>query len=211
MQAVDLGARDVFGRLERAAATEDGKPPKQRLLVVGEEVVAPLDRRAQGVLARLDIAAALEQVEALPEPFEDLRHREDARARCGQLERERQLVEAAAQLADRLVGREPGAIAEQLNRLGLGERLHRVVDLAADAQQLAARDEQLQVGTALEKVAELRSGVDEVLEVVEQQEQLAVADVPRERLLRADGLRDRLHDERRVAQRREPDPEHARR
>ena len=58
---------------------------------------------------------------------------------------ERQVVQPPAELRDRLVRLEPRAGAEELDRLGLCQRRDRVLDLAVDAQQLAARDEQLQV------------------------------------------------------------------
>jgi hypothetical protein len=103
------------------------------------------------LLARVGVAAALEQVESLPSRLEDLRRSEDARAGGGQLERERQLVEPAAELGDRLVRLEARALAEELDRLRLGERRHRVVDLAADPQQFPARDEEPQVGASLEQ------------------------------------------------------------
>ena len=91
------------------------------------------------------------------EALEDLRRGEDARPRGGQLERERQVVEAPAELGDRLVRLEPRARAEELDRLRLGQRRHRVLDLAADPQQLAARDEQLQVRAALEQASRARA------------------------------------------------------
>ncbi len=91
-----------------------------------------------------------------------------------------------------VVRRQPRALAEQLDRLRLRERRDRVVDLAVDAQQLAARDHQLQVRAALEQPAELRRRLDHLLEVVEQQQQLALADVLGEAVLRAERLRDRL-------------------
>src|SRR3954447_26789906 len=43
---VEVRATDCFGRLEGAAAAEDGEPGKQLLFVVVEEVVAPGDRGA---------------------------------------------------------------------------------------------------------------------------------------------------------------------
>ena len=103
------------------------------------------------MLARVGVAAALEEVESLAEPVEDLRGREDARAGGGELERERQVVEAPAELGDRLVRLEARALAEELDSLRLGERRHRVLDLAADPQQLPARDQELQVGAGLEQ------------------------------------------------------------
>ena len=81
--------------------------------------MAPLDRRAQRLLARVGVPSSLEQVEPLRETLEDLRRREDARARGGQLDRERQVVQPPAELGDRLVRCEPRALTEQLDRVGL--------------------------------------------------------------------------------------------
>ena len=84
----------------------------------------------------------LKQVEAPREPLEDLRGRERPRTGSRELDRERHVVEAPAELADRASARlEAGAREEQLDRLGLGERRHLELDLAANAQALAARRE----------------------------------------------------------------------
>ena len=67
----------------------------------------------------------------------------------------------------------------------------------------------VRLGQALQECRELGCSLDHLLEVVEQEQELALADVLGEAVLRAEGLRDRLGDERRVAQRGEPDPEDA--
>ena len=82
----------------------------------------PVERRAQRLLALARVAAALQQVEPLPEPLEDLPGREHARARGRELDRERQVVEACAELGDLVVRLEPGAEREQRHRLGRRER-----------------------------------------------------------------------------------------
>ena len=64
-------------------------------------------------------------------------------------------------------------------------------------------------GQASSSWRELRRRLDHLLEVVEQEQQLALADVLGEAVLGAERLRDRLGHERRVAQRREADPEDA--
>jgi hypothetical protein len=57
------------------------------------------------------------------------------------------------------------------------EGRNRVLDLALQAQQLTARDEQRQVGAAGDKSRELGRGFDHLLQVVEQQEHLPLADL----------------------------------
>ena len=78
------------------------------------------------------------------------------------------------------------------------------------AQELAARDEESEVGAALEERRELGRRLDHLLQVVEEEQHLPLADVLGEAVLGAERLGDRLGDERGVAQRGEPDPEDAR-
>jgi hypothetical protein len=66
------------------------------------------------------------------------------------------------------------------------------------------------VGTSREECRELGRGLDHLLEIVEQEQHLPFADVLGEPVLGTEGLRDRLRDEGRVPERREPDPEDAR-
>ena len=97
-----LAAADGLGGVERAAAGEDGEAREERLLVRAEQVVAPVDRRAERLLAGGQVArAAGEEVEALLEPREQRLRREQLRARGRELDRERQPVEADADLGDR--------------------------------------------------------------------------------------------------------------
>ena len=65
-----------------------------------QQLVAPLDRRAQRLLARVDTAAGLEQIQPLREPLDELRGREDSDPRRRQLERERDAIEPAADVDD---------------------------------------------------------------------------------------------------------------
>ena len=91
----------------RSAASSVQPPTKtpsrsERLaLVRAEEVVAPADRRRERLLARRRVArAGREQVRLALEPVEDLRWREQLRARRGELDRERQAVEPGADASD---------------------------------------------------------------------------------------------------------------
>ena len=91
-------SQTCLGGVERAAAAEDGEPGEEPLLVLVEQVVAPRDRRAQRRVALVGVAAALEQVEPLRDPLEQLLGAEELDARGGELDREREAVEAADQL-----------------------------------------------------------------------------------------------------------------
>ena len=192
------------------AAGEDRQAREQPLLAGVEQVVGPLDRRAERPLARVGVSAAGEQVEAPREPLEDLRRRQDLRTGGGELDRERHVVEGAAERADGFVRLgEARAGDEQLDGVGLGERLDRVLDLASDAEALPARREDREVRARLDEVGERRRRLDHLLEVVEDEEHLALADVVGEAVLRAERLGDLVGDERRVADRRQLDPERA--
>ena len=98
LQRVGVRRAHGLGRLVRAAAGEHRKPREQPPLFRREQVVRPADGRVQGLLARIGVAAALE-LDAFPEPLEQLLGREDRDARGRELEREREVVEARAELA----------------------------------------------------------------------------------------------------------------
>src|SRR5262249_15347674 len=148
-----------------------------------QKVVRPLDRRAQRPMARCRVASSAQQVEPLRQTLENLSRRERDGPSRGQLDRQGKAVEPPAELGDRLVRNEARPLTEEIGRLALAERIHRIRDLAADLQELAARNEQTQVLTGLDERRELRRRVDHLLDVVEQQEELALADVLRDILL----------------------------
>ena len=64
----------AVGGLERPAAAKDGQPGEQALLVVGQQLVAPLDRGAQRPLALGGVAgAAGEERQPLLEALQEVR------------------------------------------------------------------------------------------------------------------------------------------
>ena len=167
----------------------------------------PVDRRTERLLAGLGAPAAAQEIEARGEPLDDLGRGEHADP-CGrQLEGQGKVVETTAEKLDGLVGLDPPAPAEELDGVRVGERVDGVCDLPIDPQELPARDEHAKVGERLEQGLQLRRRVDDLLEVVDQQQQLAGGHEPDEVVLRAERLRDRAHDERRVAKRCQSDPE----
>ena len=90
---------DRLDRVERAAAGEDGEPREQRPLGPGEEPVAPVQRRAQRLLAGRKIArAAGQELERLLEPPRHRVGRQQAAPGRGELDRQRQAVQPAADL-----------------------------------------------------------------------------------------------------------------
>ena len=58
LERVEVGLAHLLGRLERAAAGEDGEAGEEALLFWREQVVRPVDRRAQGALALGEVARA---------------------------------------------------------------------------------------------------------------------------------------------------------
>jgi len=60
LQRVEVGFRNRLCRLDCAAAAEDGQAREEALLLVREQVVTPLDRRPERLLALLGVPAALE-------------------------------------------------------------------------------------------------------------------------------------------------------
>jgi hypothetical protein len=117
----------VLRCLQAEAADEDGKAAKDQLRVRSEEIVAPGDGVAQGLLAGRGIArASAQQVESLTEPLPQRFRGEQSHPRRGELDGQRQSIQPAHDLGDdgtRLVGQDEGrsdpggAVQEELDRL----------------------------------------------------------------------------------------------
>ena len=124
-----------------------------------------------------------------------------------QLDRKRKIVEPPADLREAgVVGGEPredtlGAPAEELDRRRLGERPRGT--RVGDPQRLAARDDEAEIGRRAQEPGDLRRDTDHLLEVVQDQEQLTVAELRDGVALSPEGLRDVRKDERRLADRRQ--------
>ena len=130
------------------------------------------------------VAAALEQVEARRQPLDDLRRREHARPRSGELDGEWQVVEAAAELgrpsrparaaSGRRRARPPPASASGGTGYSSSPRTRSSSRLVTSRRRL---------GQASSSVGELGRRLDDLLEVVEEEEQLTLADVGGEPVL----------------------------
>src|SRR4029453_13836531 len=108
---------------------EDGQPAKQLPLVGREQLVRPLDRRAQRLLAWVEISRSREQIEALAEAIEQLTRREEDGPCRGQPGGEGELVEPLAELFDLGTRRDlcadgGGTRDEEPHSVPLGERWH---------------------------------------------------------------------------------------
>ena len=91
----------ALDRLELEATGEDREPPKQRPLVRLEQVVAPLQRGAEGLLpGRRCAARGAEHAEAGVESLGDRGRTERSQAPGCELERQRQAVEPKADAGD---------------------------------------------------------------------------------------------------------------
>ena len=114
------------GELRRPAASKNRKPRQQRLLAFGEEVVAPVEQRAQGLVAWKGRAASPdEQEEAVVQAAREPLRRHHPQLRNGKLDRHRDAVETLADVRDRrgvrvaqgeAVDGRGGALDEQADR-----------------------------------------------------------------------------------------------
>ena len=209
LHGVDVCLHDGLGRIERATAGEDGEAGEETPLLRRQQLIAPFDRGPQRLVTRLRVPPTLQQVESLREPLDYLRRRQHARSRRGQLDGQRQVVERHAELGDNLARFDVSASREELDSLGCRHRRDRIFDLPANAQQLAARDEDAEVGAAFEQIGERGRGIDDLFEVVQDQQQLPLGDVRSQCVAGTDRARDHLRHECGVAHRRKSDPEHA--
>jgi hypothetical protein len=138
--------------------------------------VAPGDRRAQRSLPLgCGAGAAGEQGQPELEPFEKHRRRERLHARGSELDRERQAVEARADLGHLAVYGEvrpdgQGTLHEEIDRFPLPHRIDGDLPLAVDVQRLAARDEHRQVRAGADRLGDAGSRVEQVLEVVQHEQ-----------------------------------------
>jgi hypothetical protein len=65
LECRQVGVADVLGRFEREAADEDGEAVEQLPLHLVEQIVTPVDRRAERLLALLHASHLREEVEPL--------------------------------------------------------------------------------------------------------------------------------------------------
>ena len=117
---------DLLRGFERETSRKD-RQPTQRLLFVGRQhLVAPIQRRSQGVLSLHAAPSADQQAESIVEPLEDLLDGELGHLRRRQLDGQWDAVEPPADLCDHvavLVGHhealphECGPIREETKRL----------------------------------------------------------------------------------------------
>src|SRR5262249_22536542 len=71
-EGIEVGIYDALRRFERAAAAEDPESSEEPLFADAEQVVAPVDRGAEGLLTRIGVTTALQQIEICREPPQEL-------------------------------------------------------------------------------------------------------------------------------------------
>jgi len=103
------------------------------------------------------------------EPIEQLLGRKDARPSSGELDRERQTVEPAADLLYRLARFcLDGTLPEKRHRVVVGKRRYLVLPLARESESSSARRQERQVRARLDELSERGGAIDDLLQVVEQ-------------------------------------------
>ena len=156
-----------------------------------EHLPRPLQRRAQRALALRQVArAAAQQLQPALEALQQRRQRQQPRAVGGELDRQRQPVQARADLGDDVVvlGRRPvrarrgHARREQRRGVRDRQRLHPVGVLGGQPQRRAAGGEHGQVRRGGEQLRHLGGVGEEALEAVEHEQRARAARRAREPL-----------------------------
>ena len=192
------GVADRLDRLQAGASGEHRARGEEPPGPLGEQVMAPGDRRPQGLLPVRQVAAATsEQAQRVFQPGQDRLRRQQLDPRRGQLDGQRQAVQPAGDLRDGrrvpLVDREVrrhrgGPLGEQAHRLAGGqpfgrgpgarirdrERRDRAFLLAGDPQRRAAADQDAQRTGLPQQPGHGRGAGQQVLEVVQDEQDLPV-------------------------------------
>ena len=218
---------DTLDVVEPETSDEYRQQPEQRLLLLRQEAVAPVERRPHGAVPLRPVGTF--GLQHLVEPFEEHRRREQPASGGRQLERQRDPGQADADRLDRLGVTRRGAPAggdvrrpfEQQadgrclagTRLGEREGLDRELVLGPQPQRCPAGDEQRQTRDAGDQVGDPRRRRGDLLGVVEDQQQLTAGgprDQGGDRVLprcgrRAYRVQDGRHDPGGVVERRQLD------
>mgnify|MGYP007135457263 CR=1 FL=1 len=202
-EAADLVRRDAAPRayrrrgLEGKSAREDRSAAEHGALLVRQQVIAPVHRRAERVVPRQVGAARVgQEAKAIVEPIGDLIDRQGLEPRGGELDRQRDAVETAADPRQsrgvlrrhrkrginrgRALRKQPHRLARHQGRPGRhdGRRRHREGGdvkrlLLRHGQRLAARCQDAHGRARFEDRAnEVRGGGADVFATVEDQQEM---------------------------------------
>ena len=178
LQRVRIGARNVLCGVVQAAVDEHRNCLEEPHLGLVEQLVRPIDGGSQRGLPRVAVATAPEQIEAAADSLEQSIRAEERCPGCGELERERQLVETVAELTDRVVDVELDSgrarpLDEEVLTLVRGERRNGPACLTLDLNALAAGDEEPESRAGSQQAGEVvRKFRKKVLGVVQEQQDL---------------------------------------
>ncbi|HLW12350.1 MAG TPA: hypothetical protein VKU81_06600 [Casimicrobiaceae bacterium] len=237
-----IAGGDRFRGFECKVARKNRKPPEQHALWLRQQLVAPVDQRAQRLLPRERCAvAARQQPETVIQAGGNGLDSDRAHASSGEFDRQRNAIQSVADLRD-VRGVVLGQVKRRLRghrsldekpcgvrlgdfrkrgfalRIGNDERRQRIRRLAANVQPLAAGRQELHARQRLQQFrCQFRAGVDQMLAVVEDEQQLAVSAMPGQRLrhgaarflLDPERRGHRLRHQFRVCERRKFDQPHA--
>ena len=182
--------------VEVEAIGEHGQPPEQHPFPIGQQGVRPIHRSAQRLLAaHCGARTAGQQPERIAQGAQDLVGRQRPNARSGQLDGQRQSVEATADLGDDLrvlrCHAELGlgaarAVTEQFQGVvGERQRGHPPAHLSGHPDRFTTGGEQRQGRAHPQQPGDdVGRGVQQVLAVVEEHQHLAVADEVRDHVHR---------------------------
>src|SRR5437660_12524331 len=96
-----VAAQDVLGCRQRPTPAKDGEPPHQLSLRLRQELVAPVERRAQRLVAAgCGSAAADQQSETIPQAGRELLNTQQFQPSGSQLDRKRDAVQLATDVGD---------------------------------------------------------------------------------------------------------------
>ena len=206
VERVEVGVGDCFRRLYRRAAAKNGEPRETGLLVPGEQLVAPVDRRAQRLVACGRVThARTQRTEHRLKTLRDLGRRQQLTAGCGKFDRQRQPIDTPADRRDRGVAGvaqlelrivRPCALREQRDGVPVrrrpatgtavssyGERRNGVALLGVQGERLAAGREHDDARTGPKHAAYEGCRPQHVLAVVHHEQQMLARQKAFDRLL----------------------------
>jgi hypothetical protein len=186
LRAYGASGADPLRLLQAEVAREHGEALERQPLVGFQEVVAPIDGGAHRLVARgLGARARRQHLQRMDQARGELIEVQQPGPGRGQLDGEGQTLQARADSGHprRLAGVLRAAREEQRDRVLRRQRRYRPRDFTRDAEGLAAGGQDAEPRAALrEHACRFRGGVDEVLTVVEDEEEVAVAQSPHEGL-----------------------------
>jgi hypothetical protein len=192
-----LGHR--LGRRQVEAAPQHRQAAQGGPFRVGEQLPGPVDDRAQAAVPGRDIrGGGLQQIEAGGEPVGDGPGPGGPDPAGGQLQGQRYAVHQPADAhhvrargAGEAGSQQPGAFGEELDRLGHRQAGHLDEPFRAQSELPPGGHQELHRRRPAEQRGDHRTGIGQMLQVVEHEQQLATGEVIGEQVQRLAGHRER--------------------